>query len=64
MTVNQRRRLDVQLNEVEAKILTAQREDAVIVYLDEVMFTWRSVNKREFSNLHDNITMDMKRMQI
>ena len=40
------------------------QDDAVICYMDEVMFTVRTVNKREFSNRYQNVTIDFKRMHI
>ena len=39
------------------------RDNAIIVFLDEVMFTSKSVLKRAFSNQYTNVLMDMKRNQ-
>jgi hypothetical protein len=35
-----------------------------VIYLDEVMFTLRSVNTREFSNKYQNIAVDISSINI
>ena len=35
-----------------------------MIYLDEVMFTLRSVNTREFSNKYQNIAVDISSINI
>ena len=39
-------------------------EGTLVIYLDEVMFTLRSVNNKEFSNRLQNIEMDYKSINI
>lgn len=62
-----RKRLDKQKKELEnvreqLKIINA--ENRTLIWLDEVMFTQRSVMKQEFSNLNQNIQIDYKDFNI
>ena len=45
---------------VDEQVEKAMSENAVICYLDEVMFTTKSVLNRAFSNQYANIMIDMK----
>jgi len=57
---SQKKRRDNALKEIYDQLEKARKDNAVVLYLDEVMFTVNTVNKRAFSNEYVNIEMDMK----
>ena len=55
---------DAFLLEVHSKLCREIADQKLIIYLDEVMFTIKSVNTSEFSNRNQNIQMDFKGISI
>ena len=64
LNTSKQKKTDEFLRQVHDQLQRELSNQTLVVYLDEIMFTIRSVNTREFSNRNENIEMDFKSISV
>lgn len=64
LNAKKQQQTDSFLQQVYAQLRHYVDSGTLVIYLDEVMFTVRSVNTREFSNKYENIAVDLSKINI
>ena len=64
LNAQKQKRTDDRLLEVKTQLQSELNAGALVIYLDEVMFTIKSINTHAFSNRNENIAIDFQGINV